>query len=170
MPSPAKPAFLAPVSRFARVLLLTLPALVPAISQESQNQVLLGAGLMHLRCPPRSVYGSVEVDRISGNGWMGAWASIDGYSNDAFIGAGAVARLELGPGAALYLGTGPGTCTDSAASRLGFRFQFRSSLGLDWRMAHRGVITVSVSHYSDGGMSRRNPGVEGVRILYGRTF
>lgn len=156
------------VKAFAAVLLLSWPG--RAHAQEVEKQVLFGPGLMHLRRPPRSGYGSLEFDGISSNGWLGGWATCDGYAHGAFLGAGALVRLDLARGLSLLAGSGPGFVTDEATSKLGFRFQFRSSVGICWKLSSRRSLAVTVSHYSDGGMSRLNPGVEGVRILYGVAF
>lgn len=152
----------------ALAVLLALPS--PLGAQEVQRQVLVGAGLLHLRRPPRSGYGSIEFEGISSNGWLGGWAAVDGKSSDTFLGAGALVRFPMGHDLFLLAGSGPGFVTDDATSKLGFRFQFRSTVGLCWKLSDRHSLTLSVSHYSDGGMSRINPGVEGVRALYGVTF
>jgi hypothetical protein len=147
-----------------------LLALAAAKPLPAEDRLFLGTGVMHLRQPPRFGYVSAELNRISPGGWFGGYAALDYASNDTFIGAGGLVRFDLGRGANLLVGTGPGVCSDHAAANLGFRFQYRSSATLCWKLAGRRSLAISCSHYSNGGMSRRNPGVEGVRLLYGTSF
>ena len=105
--------------------------------------------------------------RFPGDGWIGGWAALDGTPRDHFLGFGPVAQKELGRNLHLMVGTGPGVCSSDAASKLGFRFEYRTSVYLTWKTAPGQNLALSVSHYSNGGMSRCNPGTEGVRILYG---
>jgi len=149
------------------LLSLLFLAAFPVHAQRLPDQILAGPGLMHLREPPRFAYGSVEGDWIRPDGWLGAWASLDAEGKDNFIGVGPLFKATLGRGWTVLGGTGPGFCSDDAGQRLGYRFEFRSSAYLCWTLDRRQVFILSLSHYSNGGMSRHNPGVEGIRFLYG---
>jgi len=104
---------------------------------------------------------------MSPGAWLGTWASLDGSERDDFIGVGPLVRASLGRKLTFLGGTGPGLCSDHASMRLGYRFEFRSSASLCWTLGRGRVVMVSLSHYSNGGMSHSNPGAEGIRILYG---
>lgn len=151
--------------RGACASLLAWPALSAGAARP--DLVLAGAGLMHLRTPPRFAYGSVELETFPGGGWIGAWAALDGTPRDTFLGVGPLARIRLGRACTFMAGAGPGVCSDDAASKLGFRLQFRSSAYLGWTTAGGRYLGLAISHYSNGGMSKRNPGSEGVRLLVG---
>ena len=136
-------------------------------AQERPDHILAGMGLMHLRQPPRFAYASVEANWMRPGSWLGTWVSIDGREKDDFIGVGPLVQATLGQRLTFLCGTGPGLCSDHASMQLGYRFEFRSSASLRWTLDHGHVFMLSLSHYSNGGMSRSNPGVEGIRVLYG---
>jgi hypothetical protein len=148
------------------LLAILLLAATRVHAQDQAARILVGPGLMHLREPPRFGYASVEGNWMRPNGWLGAWASLDGTSQDNFIGIGPLVQTTLGRGWTLLAGTGPGVCSEDATQRLGYRFEFRTSAYLCWASDRGRGFAVSVSHYSNGGMSRPNPGVEGIRVLY----
>lgn len=149
---------------------LLLLAAVPGHAQAPPDQILAGMGVMHLRQPPRFGYASVEAHWMRPDGWLGTWAAMDGTGRDHFIGIGPLVQAPLGRGFTFLGGTGPGVVSDHASTRLGYRFEFRSSASVCWTSDHGQMLMLSLSHYSNGGMSSSNPGVEGIRILYGIRF
>jgi len=161
------PALDSPGRRMSKgIITLGLAIQATFVFGAGPDQIMAGTGLMHLREPPRVAYASVEAIRFPGDGWIGGWAGLDGAPRDHFLGFGPIAKVELSRHFRLMLGTGPGLCSNDAAAKLGFRYEYRSSAYLVWKRRGGHDITLSVSHYSNGGMSSRNPGAEGVRLLY----
>lgn len=152
-------------TKFLQTVMLAVTATTAFAA--APDQIFVGAGLMHLREPPRTAYASAEAIRFPGDGWIGGWATLDLAPRDHFLGCGPIARVDLGRHFRLMVGTGPGFCSNDAAEKLGFRYEYRSSAYLCWKGPLGQDLALSVSHYSNGGMSRSNPGAEGVRVLYG---
>ena len=153
------------MKRFLTGLLLLTA--VQGHAQQLPDHILVGMGLMHLRQPPRFGYASVEGNWIRPGSWLGTWVSVDGNERDDFIGVGPLVQANLGRRLTFLCGTGPGATSGHASDRLGYRFEFRSTASLCWTLDHDRVVMLSLSHYSNGGMSSSNPGVEGIRLLYG---
>lgn len=137
----------------------------PASGQDLQ--VLAGVGFGPFRNPPRRIYASLELNQKLDGSPIGVWAAADAdLGQGYYLGLGALAMAGLGPRWQLALGFGPGYYTSHAELNLGSELEFRSSLYLSRRLESGRRLGLSVSHYSNGGLARHNPGAETVRVYY----
>lgn len=153
------------LARSARAAALALLASLPLAGQDLQ--VRMGASFGPLRQPPRRPFASLELDqRINGSPfWL--WATADVGGDGQYLGLGPGLVVDLGDRWQVAAGSGPGYYSSrSPAVDLGSELEFRSTFYISRRLARGRRLGLSVSHYSNGGLARHNPGAETVRIYW----
>lgn len=151
---------------FRAALLAVLPILATPL-RAVEAWVLAGPGIGPLRHPPRQMYGSLEVDLWPLRRNFGAWASVDSSPNGRWVGFGPLVGAGLGRGIHVGLSTGPGWYPDNGRFDLGSHLQFRSTIYLLAPIGRGWEAGLAVSHYSNGGTARHNPGAETMRMVVG---
>ena len=139
---------------------------VLARAEDTGTDLMAGAGLAHLRRPPRLGTGSFELDHWAEDSPLGFWTSYDFIQGGAYIGLGPMARVRLGSNWILAGSSGPGYCDDKVSLNLGDRLEFRSTAYLFHELGDGVRWGIAFGHYSNGGIARHNPGAEYVRILF----
>jgi len=134
------------------------------------TDLMAGPGFGQLRKPPRSTFGSVEVEHWMDGLPVGVWGALDVSNEGTFTGLGPAARLLLGSHWTVAASSGPGYCSDRIGWTLGNRLEFRSTAYLFYQMPGDARLGLTLSHYSNAGTARHNPGAETVRLLYAITL
>ena len=126
----------------------------------------MGASLGRLRQPPRRPFVSVELQQKINGSPFGVWASGDFGSNGQYLGLGPYLAFDLGSRWQVGGGSGPGYYSNQPELDLGSEMEFRSTFYVSRRLDSGRRVGLSLSHYSNGGLARHNPGAETVRIYY----
>jgi hypothetical protein len=135
------------------------------LAQADDNDLILGAGIAHLRRPPRVGSANLELNHWVDDAPWGGWISYDYTQYGAYIGVGPMARVRLGSNWILAASSGPGYCDNKVALNLGDRLEFRSTLYLFHEMGGNVRWGIAFGHYSNAGLGQHNPGAEYVRFL-----
>jgi hypothetical protein len=106
------------------------------------------------------------------------WGSISGFvvaqvddDSDTFVGAGFSAIKNLNPKWFLEGSLAAGFYeAGRTGTDLGGDFQFRTLVGVGYRLSESSRISVAIDHISNGGFNSRNPGREALSIRYGMKF
>lgn len=102
--------------------------------------------------------------RRNGLHWVvGASASQRGSS---YLRAGVGRDVALGRRWNAHLSLAPGLYFAEAGKDLGGALEFRSAIDLSYRVRDGLRIGLALAHLSNGGLSRRNPGVETLAITF----
>lgn len=92
-------------------------------------------------------------------------------SGDVFVGAGLSALYDFHSHWFLEGSVAPGYFAASrSANSLGSAFEIRSLLGLGYELDSGDRVSLAVTHKSNAGTSRRNPGVNSVLLRYRHRF
>lgn len=91
---------------------------------------------------------------------------------DYWIGAGVSARAPIRNSRWVFeLSLMPGFYDDAIAENdLGGNLQFRSLVGLGFRLDNGSVVSIAASHKSNAGLSGENPGANAIMLRFGRPF
>jgi hypothetical protein len=151
------------VARAAAVLAILAGPLLPA----QDLQVLVGPSFGPIRQPPRRSFASLELNQKINGSPFGVWAGADVGGDGQYLGLGPYLVFDLGPRWQVGGGSGPGYFSSrSPELDLGSELEFRSTFYLSLRLDSGRRLGLSVSHYSNGGLSRHNPGAETLRVYY----
>jgi hypothetical protein len=150
--------------RLARIGLLLVLAL-PALAGGTQVQV--GASLGGLRERPRRAFLNLELQHTLGSGPLGGWVALEGLVGDGeYLGLGPMVTWSPSPGWSIAAGSGPGYYLREDGLDLGYPMEFRSTFYLARRIGTASWLGASISHYSNGGLRKHNPGAETVRLFW----
>jgi hypothetical protein len=90
-----------------------------------------------------------------------------GTSDAAFYGYGGFGiDINFGPNIVLTPSVAGGYFARGSGTNLGSWWEFRSGAELAWRFENRSRLGVSVTHMSNAGLTRRNPGANSVVLIY----
>lgn len=97
---------------------------------------------------------------------------IDRHSlGDSFVGVGLAARWQLRQGWFVDAGVAPGAYHAAVpANDLGGRLEFRSHLAVGRDLGRRQAISLAITHKSNAGTGRINPGMNGVLLRWHHGF
>ncbi len=151
--------------RAALVLAAIMGAAIP--SKAGDAVLLLGGGIGNLRHPPRQAYGSLELTyKMEDHPW-GLWTAAEAGGTEKYVGLGLYLAWPFKERWTFAISSGPGWYSNRGTFNLGSELEFRSTAYLMYRWGRRSSVGISVSHYSNGGIARHNPGAESVRIFVG---
>jgi len=129
--------------------------------------LLVGPGFGGFRKPPRRGYASLEMNHFPDDSRFGLWASDDLPMGDGeFLGAGPCYRWPVGQTWEMSLGTGPGWYCRQSGPDLGDPLEFRSTFYVSHQFRSGSWCGASVTHLSNAGLSRHNPGTESLRVFW----
>lgn len=101
---------------------------------------------------------------------FGAAADVS-ENGDVFIGAGLWTRWQWNSGWFVDASIMPGLFDEgSAENDLGSTFNFRSLLGVGYRLDNGNAVSAAVSHISNAGLADENPGVNMLSVRYHISF
>jgi hypothetical protein len=103
---------------------------------------------------------------ISGGWGVAARAETDG---DVWVGGGFVLDVPLSDAAFVEASFMPGFY-HPGDTELGGNLQFRSLVGVGWRVSPAGAVILSLDHMSNAGLEDFNPGTETVALRYRMEF
>ncbi len=149
----------------ASLCALLLCAALPVCAGDTD--ILVGAGRMDLRSSSGLAYGSLEATHLVGSSrYWGFWGAADVSGTANWAGGGLFATWPFSPRWSLSLSSGPGWYSNPSRLDLGHALEFRSTAYLICRWKERYGAGLSVSHYSNAGLSKHNPGTESVRLFF----
>jgi hypothetical protein len=126
----------------------------------------VGPCLGPTRQPPRHAFTSVELNQKINGSPFGVWACGDFGSGGQYLGLGPYLAFSLGSRWQVGGGSGPGYYSSHSELDLGSELEFRSTFYLSRRLDSGRRLGLSMSHYSNGGLARHNPGAETLRVYY----
>lgn len=140
-------------------------------ARAGDTDVLVGAGLGPFRESPKRGLASVQVDHLLDDvPWnlpLGLWGALDVSAHgDHFLGVGPYLAATFQRRWEVAVGSGPGWYQHKTGVDLRCNLEFRSSLYVFYRFENGQRIGAAVSHYSNAGLSKPNPGAEAVHVYW----
>ncbi len=84
--------------------------------------------------------------------------------------AGLTMDIYFGPRLVLSPSFAPGLYLENGGKDLGHPVEFRSALSLAWRFDDRSRLGLDLSHISNAGLDKRNPGANQLMLFYSIPF
>jgi hypothetical protein len=114
--------------------------------------------------------GSLELVHRTAWPGVGLTAATDLSVDGRYVGAGVLFYTPLNQPFSTSLSFAPGYWSNHQEINLGSQLEFRSSAAVFWRLRRGYRAGLTFSHYSNGGLARRNPGGEALRLSLGIPF
>lgn len=158
------------------LMIAAAPVLLATSAQA--NDFVLGLGQSNFDDSDESQPFTVQLEYHTAPFLEYSWGDISGIGvlevdddNNTYVGAGVAALWNTGQKwfieaslAAGYYGRG------SDGQDLGGNVQFRSLLGLGYRVSDTRRISIAIDHLSNAGIEDTNPGRNAISIRYGVSF
>jgi len=114
----------------------------------------------------RSASQASSIAPLIGLYGISPWLGVE-FSDHNFYGAGGLLTdFWLSDNLKLIPSLGIGYYPENGDVGLGGTLQFRSALELSYGLKNSGRLGISVSHISNGGIYKKNPGTEIIKIIY----
>lgn len=130
-----------------------------------ETWALAGPGFGPLRNTPRQVYGSLEIDHWLSAKRYGVWAAVDSSPSGGWVGLGPLLAVPVGNRYHLAISSGPGWFPNRGRFDLGSPLEFRTTAYATARLPNGWEAGITLSHYSNGGTAKHNPGAETIRLV-----
>ena len=153
------------LTRRLRRPLTTLALLASGFLWAGDTTLLTGPGFGPFRRLPGTWYGSLELNHTFSGSPIGGWLSADVTGDGRFLGLGPLVPFRMGNRWTGAVSTGPGWYSNDPGLNLGSRMEFRSTAYLQYQAFAEWRLSLALSHYSNGGIARHNPGAETLRLL-----
>lgn len=158
--------------------LITLGAALLLSTQLYAQELILGLGYADYSDGSAIDAGTLELEYISapfrryGNLSVsyGAMASFDSEDN-TFLGAGFAGSYDFNHLWFAQASLMPGVFVEGTSRNdLGHSLEFRSLLGIGYRLSDTSALSLAISHKSNAGLSSHNPGVNTLTLRYHHKF
>jgi len=158
--------------------LITLGAALLCATQLSAQQLIWGVGYLDYSEGSARDANVLELEYITTpfrtfgrfSASFGAAASLDA-ENDFFLGAGLAGTYDFDDRWFAQASLMPGVFVEGTAHNdLGQSLEFRSLLGLGYRLSNTSALSLAISHLSNAGLSSHNPGVNTLTLRYHHRF
>ncbi|MFM2128881.1 MAG: hypothetical protein RL477_427 [Pseudomonadota bacterium] len=118
--------------------------------------------------------GLISLEYVDDRKWLWALKPMTGFFINHHAGAYGYAGLALD----LYFGRrwvvtpsfAPGLYYEGSSADLGHVVEFRSAVKVAYRLDDRSRIGVDISHISNAGLDKRNPGANQIMLIYSVPF
>lgn len=158
----------------AACLAAALAAGVSAASARADDPAFLtlGAGAFDINGDESSAMISIEY--TADRKWLWALKPMTGFfaNHDGGLYAYAGLALDLYWGRRFVLtpSFAPGLYAKGGSTDLGYPLEFRSSIKAAWRFDDRARLGIDISHISNAGLDKRNPGANQLMLFYSIPF
>jgi lipid A 3-O-deacylase len=146
-------------------------ALSTTTSAQAQQHVTASAGMFDIRHQERSAQFGLQW---SGNDIYTHFQPIAGVNadvdKDAFAYGGVQYDYAINEKWSLTPSFAAGAFHHGDGKDLGGAINFRSALGVDYRLSNDSRIGLGISHISNAGIYKRNPGAESVMLTWSMPF
>lgn len=126
---------------------------------------VLGAGIVEVLDPDREGFLSIEYRYVAGRRTISPWLVVEATDHDQFAGFGGFYDVPVGRRWTFTPSFGASIYSDRHGLGLGYHLEFRSTGEMTAKVG-RSRVGASFGHYSNGRLSRTNPGTEVFKFLW----